>query len=263
MNSTKTDLVIDQGNSACKWAFFESTPKAKLDIAGYAGLDPMAVLYTHHPDELLTEETFDQFKPRAAIYSSVLNHSDDSKYEAIKQKIALCCRFDTTTTPIPIKNNYSQPAKLGADRLAAAVGAWTLAPGKSSFIVDLGTAITYDLLSAEGVYEGGNIAPGIFLRTKALHENTKALPLPEMPIGDFPEFGKDTVSAIKAGVLQGILHEINGYILQHQQNHPELLTFLTGGDLIYFVRKLKSGIFARPNLVLTGLHRILIDYVNS
>jgi type III pantothenate kinase len=256
------NLIIDQGNSVCKWAFFENAPGAKTDYTRLDALEPVAIFYTQPPEEMLSGEIFKQFKPRAAIYSSVLNRTDDVKYEAIKQNINLCFRFDSTT-PIPVKNNYSQPQSLGADRLAAAVGAWTLAPGKPSLIVDLGTAITYDLLTAEGVYEGGNIAPGIYLRMKALHENTKALPLPEISVGDFPEFGKDTPSAIKAGVLQGIIHEINGYILQHRQKHPELLTFLTGGDLIYFAGKLKSDIFARPNLVLTGLHRILIDYVNS
>ncbi len=257
-----TNLVIDQGNSVCKWAFFENVPGTKAAKTRLGGAEPTTILYTSNPEELLSEDVFKQFKPRAAIYSSVLNHADDTKYEAIKQKIALCWRFDSTT-PIPIKNNYSQPQNLGADRLAAAIGAWTLAPGQSSLIIDLGTAITYDLLTAEGVYEGGNIAPGIYLRMKALHENTKALPLPELSVGDFPEFGRDTLTAIKAGVLQGIFHEINGYIIQHQHKHPELLTFLTGGDLIYFVGKLKIGIFARPNLVLTGLHRILIDYVNT
>lgn len=257
-----TNLVIDQGNSVCKWAFFENLSRAKTDYASLAVAEPLAVLYTHKPEELPAENVFEQFKPRAAIYSSVLNHSDDFKYEAIRQKIADCFRFDSST-PLPIKNNYYQPEQLGADRLAAALGAWTLAPGKSSLIVDLGTAITYDLLSADGLYEGGNIAPGIYLRMKALHENTKALPMPEISPDDFPEFGKDTQTAIKAGVLQGILHEINGYITQHQRKYPELLTFLTGGDLIYFVGKLKSGIFARPNLVLTGLHRILIEYVNT
>lgn len=254
-------LVIDQGNSVCKWAFFRNPGPASSAERPMADQTP-SVFYTQDPDELLAKKIFDQYQAGAAIYSSVLNQADESKFRALQTMLPLCIRFDSHT-PIPIQNNYHQAEKLGADRLAAAVGAWTLAPGKSSLIIDLGTAITYDLLSADGVYEGGNIAPGIYLRMKTLHENTGALPMPNVAVEDFPAFGRDTLSAIQAGVYQGIFHEINGYIRQHQGKYPDLTIFLTGGDLIYFVKKLKSGIFARPNLVLTGLFRILSDYVNA
>jgi pantothenate kinase type III len=88
------NLIIDQGNSVCKWAFFENVPKAKTDYTRLDALEPAAVFHTRHPEEMLSREIFKQFKPRAAIYSSVLNHTDDVKYEAIKQNVSLCFRIE-------------------------------------------------------------------------------------------------------------------------------------------------------------------------
>ena len=83
----------------------------------------------------------------------------------------------TGFTHVPIINGYSEADKLGMDRLAAAVGAWTMRPGNDLLVIDAGTAITYDFVSAQGVYKGGNIAPGIGLRFRSLHEHTGALPM--------------------------------------------------------------------------------------
>ena len=94
----------------------------------------------------------------------------------------------TASTPIPLSNAYSTPATLGMDRLAAAVGAWSMQPGHDILVVDAGTAITYDFVSADGVYKGGNIAPGVSLRFKSLHDHTGSLPLVDSG-GDIPLFG--------------------------------------------------------------------------
>ncbi len=161
----------------------------------------------------------------------------------------------THSTPIPIGNSYSTPETLGMDRLAAAVGAWSIQPGNDILVVDAGTAVTYDFISADGVYRGGNIAPGIGLRLKVLHEHTGALPLVDIQ-GELPEFGHDTETAIRSGVINGIRHELDGYIAELASKNPSLLVFLTGGDAEYFDIKAKSTTFAVPDLVLRGLSRI-------
>lgn len=164
----------------------------------------------------------------------------------------------TYKTPVPIVNSYSSPQTLGMDRLAAAVGAWSIHPGHDMLVIDAGTALTIDFISADGVYHGGNIAPGIELRFKALHEHTGALPQVSAQ-GDAPMFGYDTESAIRSGVLRGIRNEVNGYLEEMRGEYPSLLVFLTGGDAEFFDIKGKSSTFAVKELVLEGLARI-VDY---
>lgn len=162
----------------------------------------------------------------------------------------------TSSTPVPLGNSYSTPQTLGMDRLAAAVGAWAMQPGHDLLVIDAGTAITYDFVSADGVYQGGNIAPGISMRFKALHEHTGALPLVTSRATP-PLIGSDTVAAIRSGVLNGVRYEINGYIEELESLYPSLLVFLTGGDAEFFDIKAKSTTFAVPDLVLYGLMRIM------
>jgi type III pantothenate kinase len=158
-------------------------------------------------------------------------------------------------TPVPIRNSYSTPQTLGMDRLAAAVGAWSMKPGQDLLVVDAGTAVTFDFVSADGIYKGGNIAPGIELRFRALHEHTGALPLVQSQ-GDVPMFGYDTPTAIRSGVINGIRKELEGYVNELRSIYPSLLVFLTGGDAEFFDIKAKSTTFAVPDLVLRGLARI-------
>jgi type III pantothenate kinase len=129
-------------------------------------------------------------------------------------------------------------------------------PGKNVLVIDMGTAITFDLITRESGYLGGNISPGMNTRLRALHAFTSKLPLVENE--DIPSgLGRDTRSAILAGVQVGIVHEINGYTEYFNHHYPDLMIILTGGDADFFVNKLKKPIFAVPNLVLQGLNYIL------
>ena len=80
------------------------------------------------------------------------------------------------TTPAPVTVAYRTPETLGADRLAAVVGAVTLKPQTDLLVVDAGTCITYDFVDAAGNYLGGNISPGVEMRLEALHNCTARLP---------------------------------------------------------------------------------------
>lgn len=161
----------------------------------------------------------------------------------------------TPDTPVPLANAYSTPATLGMDRMAAAVGAWSMAQGQNILVVDSGTAVTYDFVDASGVYRGGNIAPGIRLRLKSLHEHTGVLPLVEAR-GVTPMLGTDTETALRSGAVTGVRNEISGYITELESKCGMLSVFLTGGDAEFFDIKGKSSTFVVPNLVLIGLERI-------
>ena len=162
----------------------------------------------------------------------------------------------THETPVPIKNLYKTPETLGADRLAAVIGANAIRPNRDLLIIDAGTCITFDFIDKHGQYHGGNISPGMEMRLKALHAFTAKLPEVTAD-GETPTYGDSTETAIRAGVYHGIAFEIEGYIRQLQKNYPQLLVFLTGGDRFSFDTNLKSSIFADSFLVLKGLNRIL------
>lgn len=164
----------------------------------------------------------------------------------------------TTSTPVPIKNRYRSPQTLGPDRLAAAVGASSLKPGKALLIIDAGTCVTYELVDGKGNYWGGNIAPGMQMRLHALHQFTAKLPLVD-PQGAVPGMGYDTETAIRSGVLRGMKYEIEGYIRSMRRKYPHLQVFLTGGDEISFDGTLISTVFTDKYIVPRGLNKIL-DY---
>ena len=235
------NLCIDRGNSSSKIAVFEGD--SLLLSAKYDDLNA----------EVLATIT-SSYAINNCILSSVVNDNNTIVRYMSEHNI----RFDelTHTTALPILNKYETPETLGKDRLAAVVGAASICPGHDLLVIDAGTAITYDFLTAEGVYHGGNIAAGIDMRLNALHIFTQKLPL-VTPSVHFPLLGTNTNSALIAGAVQGVIFEIEGYINHLKFKYPELLTFLTGGSSFYFDTKLKSAIFAENNLVLIGLNRIL------
>lgn len=164
------------------------------------------------------------------------------------------------TTPAPVTVAYRTPETLGADRLAAVVGAVTLKPQTDLLVVDAGTCITYDFVDATGNYLGGNISPGVEMRLEALHNCTARLPRIEAD-GDTPDIGHDTETAIRAGVVRGIGYELQGCIRHWQKRHPDLRIFLTGGDRFTFSDALRKNILTDSHLVARGLNKLLLNYM--
>lgn len=160
-------------------------------------------------------------------------------------------------TPIPIKIRYGTPQTLGTDRIAAAVAAATLLPGRNVMIVDVGTCITFDFVNANGEYIGGNISPGPSMRFKALHQFTARLPKVERR-GITPEIGTTTMTAIRSGVLHGIKYEIEGYINAYAKKIPDLHIYMTGG--VHLNLNLHEGcvISTDDYIVPKGLNKILL-----
>lgn len=189
-----------------------------------------------------------------AIVSSTRGAVDGIVAEVARQCDAVL-EF-TPATPVPIGNAYRTPETLGRDRLAAAVGAVELFPGRNVLIVDFGTAVTLDLVSADGIYRGGCISPGMQLRFKSLHDYTARLPLCG-PTETEGLQGATTQEAVQWGVMNSLSFEIEGYIGRLRSEFADLCVIFTGGDAKFFVKRIKNTIFASCNLVLAGLNRIL------
>lgn len=236
-------LIIDIGNSSAKVALFEGDI-----LAEYIHAEHHELLY------LLVEKARDT-SITGAIVSSVIPLG-----EAIEEAIASlpfpCLRM-SAKLKMPFRIAYKTPATLGPDRLAAVAEACMQQPGRDLLVIDSGTAITYDLVTADGLYVGGNISPGIGMRLKALHHYTGKLPLVDKD-GDRVDIGDTTETAIREGVLQGVDYEIDGYVRSYTLKYPELLVFLTGGNAFLLDNRLKNRTFADNLLVVKGLNRILI-----
>jgi type III pantothenate kinase len=155
-----------------------------------------------------------------------------------------------------LKNAYSTPGTLGADRLANVVAAAKYFHERAVLVIDLGTCITYDLLERDGTYKGGAISPGLHMRAKALHAYSARLPEVDPPEGTAP-LGTTTTGALEAGIQHGILGELREFIGIHGKERPDMAVVLTGGDGSRFARALESGIFAIPFLTLEGYHALL------
>ncbi len=235
------NLIVEQGNTSTKVAVY------------HRGRIKASFVYKDFECELLAE-LFEQFPLKQGILSSVIDVQEKllTYLQAKLNKFILL----NEKTLLPVKVGYETPHTLGHDRLAAAVGGYTLQPDQDLLIIDAGTAITYDVVEASGLYLGGNISPGMTTRFRALHDYTQKLPL-VFEQERIPLIATNTVAAIQAGVVNGIVFEMDGYIDELRLKYPNLFIFLTGGHSIYLQGRLKNRIFADINLVLTGLNRIL------
>ncbi|GAO30978.1 type III pantothenate kinase [Geofilum rubicundum] len=153
-------IVIDKGNSSIKFGVFDKYTLLTVD-------------YASHDDQSSLIKAIRQFHPEAAIVSSVVAHDD---FTEIQKHISRCLVMDSRT-PLPFSSLYKTPETIGIDRLAAVAGAQSLYPDASLMIIDAGTAITYEILLDGKTYIGGNIAPGLEMRFKALNTFTSKLPM--------------------------------------------------------------------------------------
>ena len=235
------NLIVEQGNTKLKAAVFENG-RIQTFVSGDTG------------DYEIINELLDNQSITQAIISSVVD-VENFFIGQLKSAVSRLIFLDENT-PVPIKSAYETPSTLGKDRLAAVVGADFLWPNHNLLIIDAGTAITYEFIDSKGVYKGGNISPGLTTRFRALHHYTGKLPLVQES-EKVPFIGANTTDAIIAGVVNGIVFEMDGYIDFFKTQYRDFYVFLTGGHTRYFERRLKNHIFADPNLVLVGLNRIL------
>lgn len=235
------NLIIDIGNTLTKVSVVNG--QEVLFFNRYERLQPNDI-----------ENVVVQFKPQKAIYSAV-GAIPTEAIGMMKQLIPYTLELKHST-PVPLLNLYASKATLGLDRLAVAVGASYLYPNANLLVIDSGTAITYELVTSRGEYLGGAISLGINMRFAALNHYTQRLPKVGLT-NSYQLVGTDTESSIQSGVLNGIVNEVIGYILESERKFPNLVTVLTGGDANFFETKLKNNIFVIPNLLTLGLNRIL------
>ena len=231
------NLIIDIGNTALKAAWADGMTLGKtFRYQGERMLDFILSLTAKE-------------KPEILILSSVRNFSSQALNILEKE----CDRL--VVADESLVSSYGLPHWLTPDRVASIIASRYLFKNRPCTIFDFGTVLTVDFLDAQGNFSGGNISLGCRTRFKALNRYSRSLPLIGTP-DEISEVGTDIASAVSSGVISGLLSEIEGYM----SKYPENITVFTGGDAIYFAKRMKNSIFVVCNLVLMGLALMAIEY---
>ncbi|WP_091739699.1 type III pantothenate kinase [Phenylobacterium immobile] len=156
-----------------------------------------------------------------------------------------------------IQVRIDKPSEAGADRLVNAIGAHVAYPG-DLIVIDSGTATTLDVISGDGAFEGGVIAPGINLSMEALHAAAAKLPRVaiQRPRGN-TVIGKDTVSAMQSGVFWGYIAMIEGMVARIKGEWGKPMTVIgTGGVASLFHGATTAIDHFDPDITIRGLLEI-------
>jgi type III pantothenate kinase len=240
----RMNLIVDIGNTRTKLAFFEKNMLVEKAIVQTSALS------------WLNDCLQDGRIVEATILSATGQDTEGVEF-FLKQNLPYL-KFGHDT-PLPIKNKYTTPETLGKDRLAAVVAANFLFAKKNCLVIDSGTCITYNFLEKTETFLGGNIAPGLTMRLRAMNHFTAKLPLVERHTeGVGALIGDTTETAMRAGAQIGLLSEVEGYVNRLEKKMGKVKVILTGGDGLYLFENLdiKEKYF-EPNLVLQGLNQIL------
>jgi type III pantothenate kinase len=246
-NNLKMLLAVDIGNTKIKAAVFEGA--ALLEKFSFPQEEAVAVA-----EKIL--------KKYPGAVKSILSSVGKEQNELL-----LWLKNNTLFNGInhesafPFINKYATPGTLGIDRMVLAGGAVLRYPAVNRLVIDAGTCVTYDFVTAGNEYLGGAISPGLQLRYNAMHTFTAKLPLlyPEMPVGFI---GNSTSQSMHVGATNGLLHEIEGFVQQYVEQYQDVTVILTGGDADFLAKRLKNTIFANSNFLLESLN-LMYHYTNQ
>lgn len=239
-------LLIDLGNTRLKWAQ-QTTGAWHTDAAVLAG---------HDVAPLLDKAWRAIPAPEKIVISSV------SSPETLKVVTRWIERnwsiaphvLRARAEQLGVKSGYTDPATLGADRWAALIAVRGLASSPAC-VVDCGTAVTVDALSADGEFLGGVIFPGLHLLRSSLTHGTHGIKVAEG--NDAECLARSTADGVAAGTLFGLVGALEHLIQEYRKTLGEgMLVFLTGGDAARLAPRLNQKTVQVPDLVLKGLARV-------
>ncbi len=237
-------LAVDAGNTRIKWGLHDGN--AWLSQGGLASKDVAG----------LAEAWQGLPAPDRIVASNVAGSQVAMQIEeACKGWPASFQWVVAVDKQCDVSNGYDIPSQLGSDRWAALIAARAIAP-EGCVVVNAGTAMTVDALTADGFFMGGVIVPGLALMLRALAENTAAI---EEIGGHYRDIPKNTPDAVYSGALSamvGAVWHMNALLAGEIKRAPTCL--LSGGDAQLLLPLLSGKTRMVDNLVLEGLIRIAI-----
>ena len=240
-------LLIDFGNSRCKWTIEDKTSQQLANAFAYCEEE-----LTKRIGSILQALPLQQCKQIHAV--SVLGANFSKEFAAriaathdIKIKF-----YSSQTQAFGIQLSYSDPSTYGADRYAALVAAHHAAAG-AKVVVDCGTAVTVDGIDGQGVHRGGLILPAAELMCAALIENTQEIS--SFGAGHSVQyFNNNTQDAIFSGSMLCLRHGLPSIIGEVKNLlEPDVSIFITGGAADSLIDVNDAHYIVRPDLVLEGI----------
>jgi len=191
-----------------------------------------------------------------AIVASVVPDRTD-KWRTSVRRATLCHPVTLTSKcRLNVRLDYPRPATLGADRIANVCGAF-LKFGGPVIVADIGTAATLDLVTRDGRFIGGAIAPGPVMMLRALSQQTARLPMVEWG-SQIPAIGKTTETAMQMGVQAGYAAFFDAVVerlaLKAGRSAPKLCA--TGGQARMALEGSRLSFSIEPHLTIEGLAHI-------
>ncbi len=240
LSSVKNNLLlIDIGNGRTKFGLANSHAILERREHATRDISPETIL------QIVSEWSFER-----AVLCSVVPKAVEAFMEVLGAKLTVL-RHDT---PMGIGIRYPKPETIGPDRLANAVALSSM-HGAPGIVIDFGTAVTFDILSADRHYIGGVIAPGLRLMTDYLHERTALLPRVDLR-EPTSAIGTSTKDAILAGAAIGYRGMVKGILeaLRKELTAPKIVA--TGGDAAWIMSGMEEDITVDADLTLHGLRII-------
>ena len=236
-------LFIDAGNTRIKYAGHDSLTEDPRTQASW-------LFHRSMPTDGAADFSLpSDFEPRriliVSVASAAINARLSQQLSPWHDRIEW---FRSTAEYCGLRNGYADPAQLGADRWAAAIGAWCRVRG-ACLVVGAGTATKIDVITADGVFAGGCILPGLEMMRRSLASGTAALPL---AAGEFADLPRNTADAIFSGCLNAQLGAIERMRKGLPAEAPVLLAGGAGDALLWGL----AGADLVPDLVLEGLRNV-------
>ncbi len=213
-------LVLDVGNTRLKWGLYaRAQPNAELLSGGAMLLEEVDQL-----SRVLTKQPRADRVIGCAVAGAVVTARVCAEIDALGLR---CNWISAQAEQCGVRNSYATPSLLGADRWAAQLGARQRVPDQAAMVISVGTAVTVDCISREGVFIGGIILPGFGLMLKALEMGTAGLRVPEGEISDFPTNTSDALMTGGALAISGAARQMHARLQARAQGDVTVL--LTGG----------------------------------
>lgn len=241
-------LELDCGNSFIKWRVLPRLGDTRIAAAGVAGADDelLVALATRFPGELFT----------CRLVSVRTNEETRVLVDALKARFGIDCLVASPAKALAgVSNGYEDYQRLGLDRWLAVVGAYSLERG-ACLVLDLGTAVTSDFVSATGEHLGGFICPGMPLMRNQLRTHTRRIRYDDDIAAQAQHSltpGRSTAEAVERGCLLMLRGFVDTQLaLAREQCAEGVTVFLTGGDAALAADWVPAA-RVMPDLVFTGL----------
>jgi len=256
-------VYIDIGNTFVKIASHTGDMTGNvLDSGQSADMDEWYVhLRARHGklDDIITILNSEVLAAMPVLACSVVPSVRTRLEQALPDRIYF---IDRSMIPAALLD-YETPDTLGMDRFIACYGAWDRSGRNTDVVVvDAGTATTLDLMSADGVFRGGVIAPGLQVMEYGFARLAPALPeVPRTIPSHWPP--KSTTQALKWGITGSYLGLIRAHLTHYQHEYPKLKLWITGGDAQILTQMRGLSMHYHPNLVFEGLRAWKQTYIDA